>query len=61
MVDNIKRLCRERKLKLSELERKADLPRSSVYKWDDHTPTITKVIKVADILGVTVDELIKEP
>ena len=60
MVSNIKRICRERNIKLRELERRADFPRGSVYKWDTHTPNITKVKAVADILGVTIDDLIKE-
>lgn len=41
------------------LENELGFSRSSICKWDVNTPGIDKVKKVADILGCTVDDLLK--
>lgn len=57
MVGQIKRLCGEKELTVAELERLAQLPENSVYKWDAHAPSVYKVVRVARILGTTVEAL----
>ena len=60
LVENIKRICRERLLTMYEVEEKAGIPKSTMSRWNDHKPSIDKVQRVAAILGVTIDELLKE-
>ena len=60
MVDNIRKICKEKGTRISVLETKAGLPRGSIYKWDTNVPSIWKVATVANVLEVTVDEIINE-
>ena len=59
MLERIKRICKLRGISVSELEKNSGLSPNSIYKWDESAPSITKVVRVADILGVTVDYLIR--
>lgn len=60
IVENIKRLCNERKTKISELESAVGLGKNTVYKWSECSPSVSKLKLVADFFGCTVDELLKE-
>ena len=44
----------------NKLEMEAGLTRNSIYKWASNTPSVDKVAAVAKVLGVTIDELMKE-
>ena len=59
MLKNIKKLCVDHDISLSELERRSGINPGSIYRWDENTPSVDKVKKVADYLGVTVDELLE--
>lgn len=59
MLENIKRLCAERGISLSELERLSGLSRNTVGKWDENRPSVDKAKAVADCLGVPLDELLR--
>lgn len=59
LVENIKKACQKKQITLIDLERRAGLPINSIYKWDRNDPSIKRVARVASILGVTVDELLK--
>ena len=52
--------CREQGITLAELERKAGLANRTIYKWNESIPSVDKVLAVANVLGVTVDELVRE-
>ena len=52
--------CREQGVTLAELERKAGLANRTIYKWNESVPSVDKVLAVANVLGVTVDELVRE-
>lgn len=56
--DKIKAKADEKKMKIIELERKAELGIGSIGKWNRVSPTAKSVKAVADVLGCTVDELI---
>lgn len=58
--DNIRYYIKEAGLSISETERRAGLARGHIDKWKESSPSVTNIKKVADVLGVTVDELIKE-
>lgn len=63
VVENIKRLCAERGMTVQQLEEKANVAAGTVGRWGKDgrfTPAVDKVKRVADALGVTVDELLQE-
>lgn len=59
LVNNIKALCEVKKWSISDLETKLNFSRSSISKWDKSQPTISRVLQVADLFGVSVDFLCK--
>ena len=60
IVNNIKRLCADRKTKISELEVAVGLGKNTIYKWAESSPSVANLKLVADYFGCTVDELLKE-
>lgn len=58
LLENIQRLCKERKKSLAEVERECDIGTRSIYRWDENMPAVDKVKRVADFLGTTVDALL---
>ena len=57
---NIQNVCREKGMTITGLEAQLGFGRGSIYKWDSHLPSVVKVKDVADVLGVTVDDLIND-
>lgn len=51
-------LCDEKKISIAELERKLDFANSSIRKWDERTPGVDKIQKVADYFDVSTDYLL---
>ena len=60
MLTKILEKCKERGITLAELERQAGLANRTIYKWNESVPSVDKVLAVANVLGVTVDELVRE-
>lgn len=60
LFDNVRVLCNERNIAISKLEDDLGFPRSYICKWNKNEPGIRKVQKVANYLGVTIDELLEE-
>lgn len=60
LYDNVKRLCEEKGVSVLALEKALGFPRSSICKWNDNEPGIRKVQKVAEYLGVSIEELLRE-
>lgn len=58
MVEAIKQQCHTCGISIAELERLAMVPENSIYKWDKHSPSVSRVARVARVLDVTVDDLI---
>ena len=59
MVANVKQKAQEANLSIRELERRCGFHYGIIQRWDEHLPSIDKVCKVAKVLGVTVDELVR--
>lgn len=59
LFNNVRALCNERNIAISKLEDDLGFPRSYICKWNKNEPGIRKVQKVADYLGVTIEELLK--
>ena len=60
ILENIKRLCKERGITVSALEKESGLKNATITKWDTSVPKVDNLKKVADYFGVTVDELLKD-
>ena len=58
LVETIKRLAYERNVVISQMEADLNFGLSSIYKWDKNSPSISKVISVANYLKVPVSALI---
>ena len=59
IFDNVKKVCEEKGISIWRLERDLGFSNRSVSKWNESEPGIWKVQKVADYLGVTIEELLK--
>lgn len=50
IYDNVKEVCKEQGITVSELEEKLNFARSSIYKWNRHLPSVEKLRAVAEYL-----------
>lgn len=62
LAEKIAALRAERKLSQGDLAEKLDVSRQSVSKWEtgQAVPEVDKIIKLADLFGVTIDELLRD-
>lgn len=61
IYENIRYYAKKRGISISELERQSGLSRGHIGKWESKSePTISTLQKVADVLGVTVNTLLRE-
>ena len=60
LLENIKAIAKGKGMSLRQLEEAAGIAQNTVSRWDENKPSVDKVKKVADALGVTVDELLRE-
>ncbi len=60
IFDNVARRAKEKGISINSLEIKAGVSVGSVYKWNDVSPTVRNLSKVAEVLECTVDELLEE-
>ncbi len=62
LAEKILSLRTERGLSQEDLAAKLEVSRQSVSKWEtgQSVPDLDKIIKLADLFGVSVDELVRE-
>lgn len=60
LLKNISRLCKEKGIAISRLERETGISNGTIGRWGTSSPTVENVRKVAEYLGTTVDALISE-
>lgn len=60
VYENIKRIAEAQRYSIAALERATNLGNGAIGKWRTHAPRSPSLKAVADVLGVTVDELLKE-
>lgn len=58
--DKIEQLCKQNNISIGQLEKLCGFGNSTIQKWQNHSPSIDKVKKVADHFNVTVDYFLKE-
>ena len=59
IYQNIKSIADSQKVSIRKIEQDTGITLGSIYHWNDVKPSVDKVIKVANYLGVTVEELLK--
>ena len=59
LIENIAEEAERLGMTIYETEKKAGLSRGCIYKWNKHIPSVDKVKRVADELGVPVDKLLE--
>lgn len=58
MFNRISEKAKEKGLSINQLEEKAGLSKGSTYKWNNVSPSVKNLKKVADVLECTVNDLI---
>ena len=61
MVEIIKKLCDEKGISIPKMATDCGISSGNIYRWDANKPSIDKVKRVADYLGVTVNDLLGYP
>ena len=57
LYERIKIIAKSKGYSINSLEKEAGFPRSYILKFKKITPSVDKMQKIADVLGVTVDYL----
>ena len=60
ILRNIKKEAEKKGISIGEIEKKAGLSNGAIFKWRNSSPTVEKLKAVANVLGITVDDLIRE-
>lgn len=60
LFKNIAKLCKEKGISISTLEKECGISNGTIGKWRVSSPTVENVRKVAAFLETTVDELLAE-
>ena len=60
LYDNVKIFCAEKNISIGQLEKELGFSNGSICKWNENEPGIRKVQKVAEYLGVSIEELLRE-
>lgn len=58
MIEAIKKYCSKQGISISDVEKALGFSNSAIYRWDVNAPSVEKVRRVADYLGVTVNDLL---
>ena len=59
LYDNVRRMCEQKGISVSMLEKKMEFSNGSISKWNDNEPGIRKVQNVADYFGVAIEDLLE--
>ena len=58
LVGNIENVCKEKALTFKALEREAGIGNGTIRRWEIQSPRLDVLLKVANYLHVSIDELI---
>lgn len=58
IYQNIKSIADSQKVSIRKIEQDTGITLGSIYHWNDVKPSVDKVVKVANYLGVTVEDLL---
>lgn len=60
LYQKIKEIAKEKKIPIYKIEEQLEIAQGSICKWGSISPSYDKVVGVAKILGISVEELTKE-
>lgn len=60
MVENIKKLCAQKNMTISQLEKMLNLSNGLISRWKKTTPSLDIIIDIARFFNVTIDSIIGE-
>jgi len=60
LYNSIKKRAYEQKISIYKIEKDLGLSNGAIRKWNSSTPSAVTLKKVANYLGVSIDELLKE-
>lgn len=60
ILKNIIKLCKERGVSISKLEKTLGFGNATIRGWENSSPSVDKIKKVADFFGVSIESLIQE-
>lgn len=60
LYDKIKEVAQTRNVSIYRIERDLKFSNGSLRKWNNSTPSVTSLKKVANYLDVTLDELLED-
>jgi transcriptional regulator with XRE-family HTH domain len=58
IVNTIKTLCDDNNISIGDLERKLEFSQGLISRWDKNSPSIDKMVSVADFFQVSIDYLL---
>lgn len=58
IVNNIKKLCVQNNISISQLEKIINISPGLISRWKDKTPTLDRLIDISNFFNVTIDTLI---
>lgn len=58
LYDKIKEICKAKGISISAVEKEAGLGNGAISKWNNSSPTVDNLQAVANVLKVTMDELL---
>ena len=59
MYDNVRRKAKEAGISINSIEKLTGLSIGSICKWNTVSPTASSLLKVANVLNTSVDELLR--
>lgn len=58
LVKSIKMLCKNNNILLSQLESELGFPPGSISRWARNTPSIDKIVSIADYFNISIDDVV---
>lgn len=58
IVSSIKQLCKSNNITVTQLEKEVGMSQGLISKWKDKTPSLDKIIDIANYFHVTLDEVV---
>ena len=60
ILSKVQKLCTERNITVKQLERELGFGTSSILRWGQSSPSVDRLVKVANYFGVSMDYLTGE-
>lgn len=60
VYENIKKLCSEKGISIAAVEKEAGIGNGVIGGWREGSPRVDSLMKVANVLGTSLDELVKK-